>query len=134
MRGSSGAQTTLTHVGHLVMGGRARVTGVFYKVDQRGIIVFFRDGAFLHAVAQQTVLSDGTKRQSHGQPDPLAHDGALQKDGFPLCSLLAGQYFIWQLFHPGVVLVIGHLRHLGKNTLAGIRNAACNISHGIILS
>lgn len=71
-----------------------------------------------------------TQGQSHSQPDPLAHDGALQKDGFPLPPDLAGYDLIGQLLDPGVVAaLVGQLRHLGKDALADIRHAALDVSH-----
>ena len=113
------------------MGGRAGVAGVLDNVDEGRIIVFLGNGALLHAVAQQAVLRYGAQRQTHGKADTLAHDGALQKDGLAHGGLFAGHDLIRQLFHPGIILVICHLRHLGKYALAGIGNAAGNVSHGV---
>ena len=123
-------QTALTGAGHLIVGGRTGVAGILDDVDQRRIVVFLRDGALLHAVGQQRMLRHRTQGQSHSQPDPLAHDGALQKDGFPLPPDLAGYDLIGQLLDPGVVAaLVGQLRHLGKDALADIRHAALDVSH-----
>ena len=123
-------QTALTQVRHLIVGGRAGVAGVFDNVDQRRIIVLLGHSTLLHAVTEQAVLRHGAQRQAHGKADAFAHNGPLQEDRLPLRGLFAGQYLIWQLFHPGIILVIRHPRHLGKHALTGIGNAACNVSHG----
>ena len=123
--GAVPGQTALAGVGDLIVGVGTGVAGVFDDVDQRGIVVFLRDGALLHAVGQQRMLRHRTQGQSHSQPDPLAHDGALQKDGFPLPPDLAGYDLIGQLLDPGVVAaLVGQLRHLGEHRFAHVGDGA----------
>ena len=75
------------------------------------------------------MLGHGAQGQAHGQTDALAYDGPFQEDGFPHGGLFAGYDLIGQLLHAGVILVIGHFRHLGEDALAGIGDAASDVSH-----
>lgn len=95
------------------------MAGVFDDVDQRRIVVFLGNGAFLHAVGQQRMLGHIPQGKAHGQADPLAHNGPLQEDGLPDGTHLAGHQLIGQLFHAGVIVsaLIGQLRHLGEHLL-----------------
>ena len=122
-------KAALTHVGHLVVGGGTGVAGVLDDVDEGRIVIFLGDGAFLHAVAEQIVLRHRPQRQPHGKADALAHDGALQKDGFAHGGLFAGHNLIGQLLHAGVILVICHFGHFREHALAGVGDAAGNVSH-----
>ena len=123
-------QAALAGVRHLVMGGLTAVAGVFDDVHQRGIVVLLRHGALLDAVAEQAVLRHRTQGQSHGQPDTLAHDGALQKNGRPLVAHLAGHDLVGQLLHPPVIAAfISQSRHLGKHAFTQIGDIALEVSH-----
>ena len=123
-------QAALAGVRHLVMGGLTAVAGVFDDVHQRGIVVLLRYGALLDAVAEQAVLRHRTQGQSHGQPDTLAHDGALQKNGRPLVAHLARHDLVGQLLHPPVIAAfISQSRYLGKHALTQIGDIAFEVSH-----
>ena len=127
-------QTALTCARHLVVGGRAGVAGILDDVDQRGVVVFLRDGALLHAVGQQRVLRHRPQRQPHGQPYALAHNGPLQKHGLPLAPDLSRHDLVRQLLDPGVVAaLVGQLCHLGKYPAADVRHAAFDVSHSFCI-
>ncbi len=71
--------STPTGLRHLVVGVRAGVAGIFDDVNQRRLVIFFGDGASLHAVGDHVLLRHVPQRQTHGQPDALTNDGPLQK-------------------------------------------------------
>ena len=82
--------TALTGIGDLEMGVGAGMAGIFDNIDQRGIIILFRDGALLHTVGQHRMLVHMAQRKTHSQTDALTYDGALQKDGIALLTHLTG--------------------------------------------
>ena len=124
-------QAPLTGLRHLVVGVRAGVTGVLDDVDQRWIVVFFGDGASLHAVGDHVLLRHVPQRQTHGQPDALTNDGPLQKNGFPIGPHLTGDDLIGQLLHAGAVVptLISQLCHSSKDLLTQRLHVAVQISH-----
>ena len=102
------------------------MAGVFDDVDQRGIVVFLGNGAFLHTVRQQRMLGHISQGKAHGQADPLAYNGPLQENRLPDGAHLAGHQLIGQLLHAGIIVpaLIGQLRHLGEHLLAHVGDGA----------
>ena len=124
--GAVPGQAALAGVGDLIVGVGTGVAGVFDDVDQRRIVVFLGNGAFLHTVGQQRMLGHIPQGKAHGQADPLAHNGPLQEDGLPDGAHLAGHQLIGQLLQPGIIVpaLIGQLRHLGEHLLAHVGDGA----------
>ena len=125
-------QAALAGIGDLVVGGGAGVAGVLDDVDQRRVVVFLGDSAFLHAFGQNGMLRHGAQGQAHGKADTLTHDGALQKDGIAVVAHLSWYDLIGQLLHtPVIAALVGQLGHLGKDALAHIGDGAFEISHRV---
>ena len=114
-------KAALAAIGDAVLLFRAAVAGKFDQVDEGGIVVLLRNGAFVHPHRKGGVLADGPQGQPHGQPQPLPHDGPLQEDGFPVLGHLPGDDFIGQLLDAGIVpALVGHFCNLGKDPAADI--------------
>ena len=124
--GAVTGQAPLAGVGDLVMSVGTGVAGVFDDVDQRGIVVFLGNGAFLHTVGQQRMLRHVPQGKAHGQADPLAHNSPLQEDGLADGAYLAGHQLIGQLLQPGIIVpaLVCQLRHLGEHLLAHVGDGA----------
>ena len=122
-------QAALAALGDPVPIGGTGVAGIGNNVHQRGIIVLFRDGTFFHTVGQPGVLRHRTQRQTHCQTDALAHNGALQEDGFPVIGNLAGGNLVGQFLHAAVVAAfICQAGNLCKDLLPVGSQARCDAS------
>ena len=123
-------QAALAGVGHLVVGVRAGVAGIFDDVNQRRLVIFFPHCALVHTVGQKSLLRSGTQTMAHGQSNPLSHNGPLQEDGVPFVPHFTRQNLIRQFIDTMVVAAfVGELCHFRKNPLANISNPTVNVSH-----
>ena len=96
------------------------VAGVGNDVDERRLIVLLGDGRVTHALAQHRPLLHGLERQSHCQPHALSRDGPLEKNGLAVARVDAGDDFIRNILHLGIVSGVGHSGHLGKDLFSDV--------------
>ncbi|MFQ9681671.1 MAG: hypothetical protein ACLRZH_17655 [Ruthenibacterium lactatiformans] len=76
------------------------------------------------------MLVDGAQRQTHGQAQALAHDGALQKDTVAVFAHLARQNLVRQLLDAAVIAAfVCHTGHLGEYLAADVGNGRINTTH-----
>ncbi len=123
-------KTALAAIGDPVLLFRAAMAGELDEIDKRRLVVFFRNGAFVHPHGKGGVLVHGAQRQAHSQAQPLPHNGALQEDGFPVLGHLPWDNLIGQLLDAGIIpALIAHPSHLGKNPAANILYRCLHPTH-----
>ena len=106
------------------------MAGVGDDIDERGLVILLGNGGVVHALGHQGAGLDGAQGQAHGQADPLAGNGPLQKDGLSVQRVVAGDDDVGQVLAPGVVAaLIGHSGHLGEGSFSDIRNQGWNAAH-----
>ena len=129
---TGGGQTVLAELGDLVLLGRAGVAGIRDDIDEGRLVVGLGDGSLIHALGHKGAGLDGTDGQAHCQPHPLARNGPLQEDGFPVEGLVPGDDDVGQVLRLGVVAaLIGHPGDLGEYLFADIGNQRWNAAHGV---
>ena len=129
---AGGSQAVLAVLRHLVLVGGAGMAGIGNDVDEGGLVVLLGNGGLVHPLGQQAPGLDGPDRQAHGQPDTLTGNGTLQKHGFPVQGLVAGNNHIGQILSLGVVITgVGHPGHLRENLLADVCDQGRNSTHSI---
>ena len=123
-------QAALAHIRHVKRFFRAGVAGEFDDIDEGRLIVFLRPGGLLDTGGKGRVLVDGAQRQTHGQAQALAHDGALQKDTVAVFAHLARQNLVRQLLNAAVIAAfVCHTGHLGEYLAADVGNGRINTTH-----
>ena len=123
-------QTVLAQIRHHILLGGAAVAGEGNDVDERRLIILLRDGRVIHALGDQHTLIRGAHGKTHGKADPLAGNGPLQKDGFPVQGILAGDDFVGKIQGGGVVAAfVGELCHFFEHILADVCDQGWNSSH-----
>ena len=125
------AQAALADIGDPNLLGGAGVAGIVDDVDQRGIVVFFRNGAFIDALGQGAVLMDRAQGQTHGQTNALTGDGTLQEDGLTVGGHFAGNNIIRNIRDLTTVIAafIGQLGDLGKDFFSDFCNKRIITAH-----
>ena len=92
-------KAALTNVRYVVMEGRAGVAGKADYIYKRGIIIFFRNGAFVNALGYGSMLADTSQRQTHSQSKTFLDDRSFKKNGFTVSRHITGADLIGQIFH-----------------------------------
>ena len=127
-------QTALAGIGHMEFFIRAGVAGEFDNINQRRIVIFFRDCAFIDSLRKRCVFIYRAQRQADCKTQALADDRPLQKDRIPIAGDLPGQDFIGQLINAGIVpALVGKARDLGKDLAPYIGDRRIDTSHTVYL-
>lgn len=128
-------QTALAHIRDLHNVVRAAVACELDDVDERFFVVDLRVERLLHAVREQGKLRKLAQRQPHGQPQPLADDGALEKQTVPVGPDLTGDDLERQLFEPLCVIaaLIGHSGDLREYFVTDTYFSGFNAAHRVLL-
>ena len=115
---------------HLLL--RAAVAGELDHVDQRRGVVGLRPVGGLNIVGEGGVLRRAAAGQAHGQAQPLAHDGPLQKHVVAEVAHLAGNDLVGERLDALVhrpLGVVGHAGHLAEDPVANLLNTGFYASH-----
>ena len=128
-------QTALAHVRDLHDVVRAPVARELDDVDERLFVVDLRIERFFHAVGQQRKLRKLAQRQPHGQPQPFADHGALEKETVPVCADLTGDDLERKLFEPlGIIAaLVGETCDLRKYFVTDTDFSGFNAAHIALL-
>ena len=128
-------QAALAHVRDLHDVVRAAVARELDDVDERFFVVDLRVERLFHAVGQQRKLRKLAQRQPHGQPQPLADDGALEEQAVPVGADLTGDDLERQLFEPLCVIaaLIGHSGDLREYFVTDTDFSGFNAAHRVLL-
>ena len=124
-------QTALAYVRDLHNVVRAAVARELDDVDERLFVIDLRVERLFHAVREQGELRKLAQRQPHGQPQPFANDGALEKQTVPVGTDLAGDDLERQLFESLCVIaaLIGHSGDLREYFVTDTDFSGFNAAH-----
>ena len=110
--------------------GRAGIAGKGDDIDQGLFKILLVRGGLLDLGADGRLLTGGLQAHAQGQPDPLLHDGPLQKHVVAMSCHLAGDDLIGDHIHPvQISALIGKTGYLRKDIPADVIHRAVYTSH-----
>ena len=125
-------QAALAALGHQHPLLRAAVAGKLNDVDERRGVVGLRPVGRLDILRERGVLRRAPAGQAHGQPQPLAHDGPLQKHVVAEVAHLARDDLVRQALNALVhrpLRVVSHAGHLPEHPVADLLDTGFDTSH-----